>query len=173
MEASFATIETRFDEIIANFPRRPVAWILRFLIQPFGPRRRGPSDHVMQACAAILTEPNAARDRFTVDLYRSKPGQTDGVALLDRAFAAVVAAEPIRARMREAHIRDVGAAETQGVITTVEAATLQAVAKSVSAAIAVNDFAPEELTSRGAAKPAATKGDLSSRAKPRRPAAAE
>ena len=38
MEASFATIETRFDEIFANFPNRPVAWLLRFLIQPFGPR---------------------------------------------------------------------------------------------------------------------------------------
>ena len=44
MEAGFATIETRFDEIFANFPNRPVAWLLRFLIQPFGPRRRGPSD---------------------------------------------------------------------------------------------------------------------------------
>ncbi len=34
MESSFATIETRFDEIIANFPVRPIAWILLFLIQP-------------------------------------------------------------------------------------------------------------------------------------------
>ena len=30
MEAGFATIETRFDEIFANFPNRPVAWLLRF-----------------------------------------------------------------------------------------------------------------------------------------------
>src|SRR5258707_2017241 len=26
MEASFATIETRFDELLSNFPVRPVAW---------------------------------------------------------------------------------------------------------------------------------------------------
>jgi hypothetical protein len=32
MEASFSTIEIRFAEIIANFPIRPVAWLLRFLI---------------------------------------------------------------------------------------------------------------------------------------------
>ena len=46
MESSFATIETRFDEIIANFPVRPVGWLLRFFILPFGRRRRGPSDRV-------------------------------------------------------------------------------------------------------------------------------
>lgn len=168
LEASFATIETRFDEITANFPSRPVAWILRVLIQPFGPRRRGPSDHVMQACAAILTEPNAARDRLTVDLYRSKPGQSDGLALLQRAFAATVAAEPIRKRMHDAHIRDIGEAEKRGIITADDATTLRAVAEAVSAAIAVNDFAPEELTSRGAKK-----GDVPSRTNPQRPAAAE
>src|SRR6185295_6465639 len=76
MEASFATIETRFDEIIANFPVRPVAWILRFLIQPLGPRRRGPSDRLMIQCAEILLSPCAARERLTVDLYA--PDQTEG-----------------------------------------------------------------------------------------------
>ena len=69
MEASFATLETRFDEIIANFPVRPVAWLLRFIIQPFGPRRRGPSDRVTDRCADIITNPCAARDRLTVDLF--------------------------------------------------------------------------------------------------------
>ena len=64
MEASFATIETRFDELLANFPVRPVAWLLRFLIQPLGPRRRGPSDRVTDTCADIITTPSAARDRL-------------------------------------------------------------------------------------------------------------
>src|SRR5581483_6443519 len=34
LEASLATIEMRFDELLANFPIRPVAWLLRLLIQP-------------------------------------------------------------------------------------------------------------------------------------------
>ena len=42
MESGFATIEARFDEIFANFPNRPAAWLLRFLVLPLGPRRRGP-----------------------------------------------------------------------------------------------------------------------------------
>src|SRR5215472_4982743 len=64
LAASFATIEARFDEIIANFPIRPVGWLLRFLLQPLGPRRRGPSDRVTARCAALLTAPSAARDRL-------------------------------------------------------------------------------------------------------------
>jgi acyl-CoA dehydrogenase len=76
MEASFATIETRFDELLANFPIRPVAWLLRLLIQPLGPRRRGPSDRVTDRCADLITHPSVARDRLTVDLYhppRARP----------------------------------------------------------------------------------------------------
>ena len=42
MAQGFATIEMRLDEIIANFPNRPVAWLLRFLLLPFGTRTLGP-----------------------------------------------------------------------------------------------------------------------------------
>src|SRR4030081_573769 len=42
LEASLATIETRFDELIMNFPVRPVAWLMRFFIQPLSPSSRGP-----------------------------------------------------------------------------------------------------------------------------------
>ncbi len=163
MEASFATIETRFDEIIANFPVRPVAWLLRFFIQPFGPRRRGPSDRVTDACAEIITNPGPARDRLTVDLFH--PTETDGehangVALLERAFAMTVAVQPIRDRMHAARVRDIDQAVKQRTITADEAAQLKAAAEAVAAAIAVDDFAPEELTSRGASN----KGDVSSQA---------
>jgi acyl-CoA dehydrogenase len=153
MEASFATIEMRFDEIIANFPVRPVAWLLRFIIQPLGPRRRGPSDRVMVECANIITNPCASRDRLTVDLFRSTAVAGDhahGVAILDHAFKMVVAAQPIRDKMHAVRIRDADKALKQGTITADEAAQLKAAAEAVSAAVAVNDFAPEELTSRGA-----------------------
>jgi signal transduction histidine kinase len=70
LEASLATIETRFDELIMNFPVRPVAWLLRFFIQPLSPSRRGPADRVTAQCAAIITEPGPARDRLTADLFR-------------------------------------------------------------------------------------------------------
>jgi acyl-CoA dehydrogenase len=161
MQASFAIIETRFDELLANFPVRPVAWLLRFLIQPLGPRRRGPSDRVTDRCADIIANPGAARDRLTVDLYHPAASETEnGIALVERAFAMTVAVQPIRDRMHTARVREVDQAVAQRTITADEAGKLKAAADAVAAAIAVNDFAPEELTSRGAAN----KGELPSQA---------
>jgi hypothetical protein len=61
-----------------------------------------------------------------------------------------VAVQPIRDRMHAARVRDVDQAVKQRTITTDEAAQLKTAAAAVAAAIAVDDFAPEELTSRGA-----------------------
>ncbi|HTP91174.1 MAG TPA: acyl-CoA dehydrogenase [Xanthobacteraceae bacterium] len=159
METSFATIEARFNELLANFPVRPVAWLLRFIIQPLGPRRHGPSDRVTDTCAEIITVPSATRDRLTVDLYHPADTETDnGIALLERAFAMTVAVQPIRDRMHAVRVRDVDQAVKQRTINADEASRLKAAADAVAAAIAVNDFAPEELTRRGAAN----RGDVSS-----------
>jgi acyl-CoA dehydrogenase len=171
LESSFATIETRFDELFGNFPVRPVAWLLRFFIQPFGRHRRGPSDRVTDKCADIITNPSAARDRLTVDLFHPKElDGSNGIALVERAFAMTVDVQPIRDRMHAARVRDVDQAVKQGTITADEATKLKAAAEAVAAAIAVDDFAPEELTARGAA----SKGAVSSQATSQtRPVAAE
>ncbi len=164
MASGFATIETRFDEIFANFPNRPVAWLLRFLMLPFGARQRGPSDRLTQACAEILLEPSATRDRLTVDIF---PGTGDDGRRAARArvradgrgaAAARPPAQGARPRHRE------GA--RQGLINDAEAAQLHAAAEAVAAAVAVDDFAPEELSPRLA------KGDVLSQTMSR-PTAAE
>jgi acyl-CoA dehydrogenase len=70
--------------------------------------------------------------------------------LLERAFALTVAVQPISDRMRAARVRDIDQAIKQRTISAAEADQLKTAADAVSAAIAVDDFAPEELTSRGA-----------------------
>ncbi len=148
MESGLATIEARFDEIFANFPNRPVAWLLRFMILPFGRHRRGPSDRLTEACSSILLEPSAARDRLTVDLFH--PEGHDGVALLERAFKLKIASHDVRERLRKARVHDVGKARAQGLINDAEAAQLEELAKAIDAAIAVDDFAPEEISPKRA-----------------------
>jgi acyl-CoA dehydrogenase len=163
MQSSFAVIETSFDEVLANFPIRPVAWLLRFFILPFGRRRRGPPDRVTDKCAAILTDPCAARDRLAVDLFHPDQSEHDnGVALVERAFAMTVAVQPIRDRMRAARVHDVDQALKQRTIDAAEAQRLNEAADAVAAAVAVDDFAPEELIARGAA--GKQKEDVSSQA---------
>ena len=160
LQSSIATIETRFDEIFANFPVRPMAWLLRLCILPFGRRHRGPSDRVTDVCADIITTPSATRDRLTVDLFHPPESERGhGLALLERAFAMTVAVQPIRDRMHAARVRDMDQAVSQRTITADEAAQLKAAAEAVAAACAVDDFAPEELTARGA-----NKEDVSSQA---------
>jgi hypothetical protein len=53
--------------------------------------------------------------------------------------------------MHHAHVRDVDDARRQGLISEAEASELRAAADAVAAAIAVDDFAPEELAPRQAA----------------------
>ncbi|MEA2948789.1 MAG: acyl-CoA dehydrogenase [Alphaproteobacteria bacterium] len=163
-QTSFATIEARFDEIFANFPNRPVAWLLRFLLLPLGPLRRGPPDRLTQACADMLMEPSATRDRLTVDIFHGTGD--DGLARLERAYALTIAAQPLRDRLHKARVRDVEKARQQGLINEAEATQLNAVAAAVAAAVAVDDFAPEELS------PRVSQGEVLSRAISR-PTAAE
>ncbi|MDW4633485.1 DUF1974 domain-containing protein, partial [Escherichia coli] len=91
MASGFKTIENRFAEILANLPNRPVAWRLKFLIQPFGARVTGPSDRVVQQCAQLVLSPSAARDRLTPDLAFVE--DDGGIARLEKAFCLVTAAE--------------------------------------------------------------------------------
>jgi acyl-CoA dehydrogenase len=157
MAQGFATIEARLDEILANFPNRPAAWLLRFLLLPFGVRRRGPSDAQTQACAAILLAPSAARDRLTVDIYHG--ADDGGVGRLDRAFALISAIQPLRDRLRQAHVHDIAEARQRGLINDAEADQLKAVQLAVAAVVAVDDFAAEEISPRRAGR---TQGDVSS-----------
>ena len=146
METGFVPIERRLDEILANLPNRPAAWLLRFLLLPFGVRRRGPSDHVTQACAQLLLSPSATRERLTVDIFHGTGD--DGLSRLERAFALTLEAAPLHERMHKAGLREVEEARGQKLINDAEAAQLHAVAEAVAAAVAVDDFAPEELTQR-------------------------
>ena len=164
METSSATIETRLDEILANLPMRPVAWLLRFMLLPFGVRRRGPSDRLTQACAGLLLAPSATRDRLTAGIFHGTGD--NGIARLERAFELTIAAAPLHDRMHRAHVRDIEAARQQNIINDIEAAALHAAAQAVAEAVAVDDFAPEEITRRQSL------GEVPSQAMPQ-PTAAE
>jgi acyl-CoA dehydrogenase len=144
MASGFKTIENRFAEILANFPNRFVAVVLKFLVQPFGARVLGPSDRVTHQCAQLVLEPSAARDRLTPDL--SHVDDDRGVARLEKAFLLVTAAEDIARRMRAAHLHDWRDAVKKGVITQAEGEQIAAAHEAVAKVIEVDDFAPEALS---------------------------
>jgi acyl-CoA dehydrogenase len=144
MANGFKTIENRLAEILGNLPNRFVAVLLKFVLQPWGARVRGPSDPVVQACARLILEPSAARERLTPDL--SHVDDDRGVARLEKAFALHTASEDIRKRLHAARIDDWNEAVKKGVITQAEGDKLAAAHNAVMKVIEVDDFAPEALS---------------------------
>ncbi|MGX1104961.1 MULTISPECIES: acyl-CoA dehydrogenase [Bradyrhizobium] len=144
MASGFKTIENRFAEIFANMPNRPVAWLLKFLIQPFGARVTGPSDRVVQQCAQLVLSPSAARDRLTPDLAFVE--DDGGIARLEKAFRLVTETEDAAKQLRAARLHDWKDAVKKGVITEADGEKLAAAHEAVAKVIEVDDFAPEALS---------------------------
>jgi acyl-CoA dehydrogenase len=144
METGYATIERRFDEVLHNLPSRALAGLARFLVQPLGPHGRGPDDATVRRCAEILLEPSEARDRLTAGVHCG--GNGGGTRDLERAFELVVAVEPIRRKLKHGGASGVDDGLERGVITEEEAARLGETAAAVAEVVAVDDFAPEELS---------------------------
>jgi acyl-CoA dehydrogenase len=148
-EEALFTIEDRLDAVLRNFPNRPVAWLLRGLVFPFGRRAKRPSDHLNNQVASLLLEPSAARDRLTTGIYRpTDPSEV--VGRLDAALNTIVAAEAVEQKLRaavKAGTLTAAAEETllregvaRGVIDKREADLIRDAAVARREAIQVDDF---------------------------------
>jgi acyl-CoA dehydrogenase len=142
MEDGMARIERSFDLVFANLPNRFAAALMK-IVMPMGAARPGASDETIQACADILMEPSATRDRLTVGHFLGVDG--DGVQQLERAFALVVETEPLRRKLRAAEV-DVAEALRKGIVSDKEAESLEQAAAAVAEVIEVDDFPAESLT---------------------------
>ena len=89
------------DAVLANYPNRFLAFVARVVIFPIGTPFRPPLDARNHECAKLVLEPGAARDRLTAGMYVPK-GESDATGILEAAFVATVACEPIEKRLREA-----------------------------------------------------------------------
>ena len=89
------------DQILSNFPIKWMATLLRWTIFPLGMSFRPPLDARNRDCASIALEPGAARDRLTAGMYVPK-GEADATGILEAAFLATVACEPIDEKLRKA-----------------------------------------------------------------------
>jgi acyl-CoA dehydrogenase len=98
---SFFKLQVAMDGVLANFPNRFVAAILRILVFPKGLTLTAPSDRVGSQVAQILITPGAARDRLTEGAYIPRR-EDDVIGRLDFAMEAAVKAEPMEQKLRRA-----------------------------------------------------------------------
>ena len=87
------------DQVVSNFPIKWMATLLRWTIFPLGMSFRPPLDARNRECAAILLEPGAARERLTAGMY--VPKGDDATGLLEAAFNATIACEPVDEKIRK------------------------------------------------------------------------
>ena len=73
-------MQMALDGAIRNFPVRPVGWLLRVLVFPFGRREVPPSDRLGRRVAALITAPSEARDRLTEWTYLTPTRTTRSAA---------------------------------------------------------------------------------------------
>jgi acyl-CoA dehydrogenase len=140
----FARIACSLDEVLANFPVRWAAWLLRAVTLPGG-SHRGPSDRLTTRCAELISEPSATRDRVVGAIHVGCIG--DALQRLGNAFRLVTETEPLRKRLRDAG-RTLDEARGSGPLTADEIARLDEAERARAAVVAVDDFAPEEVTGR-------------------------
>lgn len=140
-QAGFARIGARLGAVLDNMPSRATARLLRVLIRP-GAGADAPKDSLTVECSALIQEPSATRERIVGRLFGGC--ERDGIAVLNEAFAKVVATAPLTAKLRKA-ARTPDAALATGLIGASEKAELDAMAAALRAAVAVDAFTPEEI----------------------------
>jgi acyl-CoA dehydrogenase len=153
MQDALARAEEAFYGLFANLPNRFIAWGLRRVIYPYGREFDSPRDRLGSQVVGLLLAPGPARERLTAGIYMPK-GEDEPVAALEAALRAVIAAEPIGAKIRKA--RESGAigasfadqiveeALAKGVISRQEMAAMDLAKQLRRRVIMVDDF-PKDL----------------------------
>jgi acyl-CoA dehydrogenase len=153
LQDALARIESAFYGLFENLPGRVLPAASRWIVFPWGRRFGPPSDRLGHDVCGLVLGPGASRDRLTAGMFLSHD-ESDPVATLEAALAAVIAAEPIEKKLSAARRtgafagiaaeHDVALAVEGGAITAGEAEVLERARVLRRRAIMVDDF-PKDL----------------------------
>ena len=145
-------IQVALDGVIRNFPVRPVAWLLRALVFPWGHRVRRPSDALGQRVAELICTPGPARDRLLRWCHLGSSHEIGRMnALLPEAILAETIEKVMAAASRTGQLvgrtdpEQVTQAQERGLISPADAALVTRVRDQVATFVAVDDFHSEDL----------------------------
>ena len=148
-DQSLYNIQTAMEGLLRNMPYRPVMFILRWVVFPWGRCFSQPSDKLGHEVADIILNPSDTRDRLTAGMYA--PSEMDEpIGRMEDALKKVIKAEPIEKHLRNATrdfdagingmdgLIDKGVAES--IITLEEAEIMREAEAARSDVIQVDDF---------------------------------
>ncbi len=148
---------------LRNFPSRPLAALMRWLIFPRGLTYFAPSDRLGRRVAELVTRPSESRARLCRFAFTSlSPGNPLG--LLEEALALALEAEPLEQRIRVEGVRTgkvtaldlpgrIEQAVREGILSEPEAQRLREYDRKTMELIRVDDFAPEEIGAEAQPRP--------------------
>jgi acyl-CoA dehydrogenase len=150
---AFYRMDEAFYALFVNMPRPALCMMLHKLLFPYGREFKPPRDDLGRQVVRVLLEPGPARERLTAGVYVPQD-ENEPVGALEAALRAVIAAEPVEARLRAAtkagtlagkFADDLAAqALAWGVISQAEADTLERAKTLRRKVIMVDDF-PQDL----------------------------
>ncbi|MBT1449578.1 acyl-CoA dehydrogenase FadE [Glaciecola sp. XM2] len=168
MQDSLHQIDVAIDDFIRNFPVKPVGWVLRALVQPFGIRFDKPSDKLEHKIAHILQNPCSARSRLGDGQYLERvEGSLFGD--LEQTLENMIKVEPIFDKICKALSEKLPMTQLDlladkalaaNIISEDDAKLMRETEAGRLRTINVDDFDPQELlaaTSKKVKKPAAKK----------------
>ncbi|MGH8664047.1 MAG: DUF1974 domain-containing protein, partial [Burkholderiales bacterium] len=146
-------IQEAFFAVFCNLPSGGAAMLMRWIVFPLGRLFRVPPDDIGRDIARTLGTPGPARERLTHGAHIPND-ESDPIGTLEAALRAVIAAEPVEAKIQAAlragtiklswPAEQVEASLAAGLISAEEAAMLERAARLRRKAIMVDDF-PRDL----------------------------
>lgn len=147
-------IQERCADILKNFPKRGLAWLLKILIFPFGQRFTAPRDILKHHIAQLLMAPTETRQRLASGAFLTAVPESTMADIQD-ALLKTIAAEPVEKIIRAAHkeskisgytlVEQAQAALDQQMITLADFDICMQAHTARHKVIAVDDFTNEDL----------------------------
>jgi len=93
-------IQLAIDGLLQNFPNRPIAFLLRWMIFPLGRHFSPPADQLGHQIAEQLLIPSNSRDRLTEGIY-IPDAENEAIAKLEDALEKVIRADHSERKLRQ------------------------------------------------------------------------
>ncbi len=161
--------QVAFDDLMANFPNRAVAFMVKTAALPIGGRFKAPTDNLEKKVVEVISTDNASRDRLTDGLYMELEDHNP-LAQANKVFLDSLELKPLQTKLKEAIKEGVlpktygqallDAALEKGVITKAQADQLSNHHNDVMGVVNVDDFDESELIRVPYKKPTANKAAL-------------
>lgn len=152
LQLALFNCQQAFQEFFENLPNRPIAWLLRLVVFPFGRPYNLPNDRLEHELVQTMFSDNELRNRITSLFYIGKD-DSDPAFVIEDAFLKVLATKETRNLIRKALKEDklpdttdvqvLGDAAVAAGLCTAEEAQLYIEAEQArSKAIQVDDYPP-------------------------------